>query len=31
MKIPDLLEYAIGKEIEKYSIKDLKEAALNLS
>lgn len=31
MKIPDLLEYAIEKEIEKHSIKDLKEAALNLS
>lgn len=31
MQIPNLLEYAIEKETEKYNIKDLKEAALNLS
>ena len=31
MQIPNLLEYAIEKEIEKYNIKELKEAALNLS
>ena len=31
MRIPDLLEYAIEKETGKYNIKDLKEAALNLS
>lgn len=31
MKIPDLLEYAIEKEIDKYNIKELKAAALNLS
>ena len=31
MQIPSLLEYAIEKEIEKYNIKELKDAALNLS
>lgn len=31
MKIPDLLEFAIEEEVNKYSIKDLKNAALNLS
>ena len=31
MKIPDLLEFAIEEEVNKHSIKDLKNAALNLS
>ena len=31
MQLPNLLEYAIEKETEKYNIKDLKESALNLS
>ena len=31
MQIPNLLEYAIEKETNKYNVKELKEAALNLS
>ena len=31
MKIPDLLEFAIEEEVNKHSIKDLKNAAFNLS
>ena len=31
MKIPDILEFAIKEEISKYNIKDLKNAASNLS